>query len=145
MRSCRNPADELLAQAKQFREKIGKPYFVMVLANETAAYTRTFDTLLYQQGADFFADPAHVKFATPEGKTALTLLKTLYDNGDVTKNDDYAATVSGFAAGEGGVMINGTWLVDDYIGQAKKPDVALSNGYAVVPFPQLYKNPKGLG
>jgi multiple sugar transport system substrate-binding protein len=135
-------ADELLAQAKQFREKTGKPYFVMVLANETAAYTRTFDTLLYQQGAEFFADPAHVKFATPEGKTALTLLKTLYGNGDVTKNDDYAATVSGFAAGEGGVMINGTWLVDDYIGQAKKPDVALSNGYAVVPFPQLYKNPK---
>lgn len=135
-------AEELLAQAKQFKEKTGKPYFVMVLANETAAYTRTFDTLLYQQGSDFFADPAKVKFATPEGKTALTLLKTLYDNGDTTKNDDYAATVSGFAGGEGGVMINGTWLVDDYIGQAKKPDVALSNGYAVVPFPQLYKNPK---
>lgn len=135
-------ADELLAQAKQFREKTGKPYFVMVLANETAAYTRTFDTLLYQQGSDFFADPAKVKFSTPEAKTALKLLKTLFDNGDTTKNDDYAATVSGFAAGEGGVSINGTWLVDNYIGEAKKPNVALSNGYAVVPFPQLYKNPK---
>jgi multiple sugar transport system substrate-binding protein len=135
-------AAELLTQAKQFKEKTGKPYFIMVLANETAAYTRTFDTLLYQQGADFFADPTKVKFASPEGKTALTLLKTLYDNGDTTKNEDYAATVTGFAAGEGGVMINGTWLVDNYIEEAKKPNVALSNGYAVVPFPQLYANPK---
>ncbi len=135
-------ADELLAQAKQFKEKTGKPYFVMVLANETAAYTRTFDTLLYQQGADFFADPSKVKFNSPEGKTALTLLKTLFDNDYVTKNEDYAATVSGFAAGDGGVMINGTWLVDNYIGESKKPGVALSDGYAVVPFPQLYKNPK---
>ena len=135
-------ANELLAQAKQFKEKTGKPYFIMVLANETAAYTRTFDTLLYQQGADFFADPNKVKFASPEGKTALTLLKTLYDNGDITKNEDYSATVSGFAAGEGGVMINGTWLVNDYVVEAKKPGVPLSNGYAVAPFPQLYANPK---
>jgi len=135
-------ADELLSQAKQFKDKTGKPYFIMVLANETAAYTRTFDTLLYQQDSNFFADPTKVNFETPEAKTALTLLKTLYDDGDTTKNDDYAATVSGFASGEGGVMINGTWLVDDYIGQSKKPDVALSNGYEVVPFPQLYKNAK---
>jgi multiple sugar transport system substrate-binding protein len=135
-------AAELLTQAKQFKEKTGKPYFIMVLANETAAYTRTFDTLLYQQGANFFADPAKVKFTSPEAKTALTLMKTLYDNGDTTKNEDYAATVTGFAAGEGGVMINGTWLVDNYIGESKKSGVALSDGYAVVPFPQLYANPK---
>jgi len=135
-------ADELLAQAKQFKEKTGKPYFIMVLANETAAYTRTFDTLLYQQGVDFFADPTKVNLTSPEATKALTLLKTLYDNGDTTKNQDYAATVSGFAAGDGGVMINGTWLVDNYLGEAKKPNVALSDGYAVVPFPQLYANPK---
>ena len=79
-----------------------------------------------------------MKFTSPEGKTALTLLKTLYDNGDTTKNEDYGATVSGFAAGEGGVMINGTWLVNDYVEQAKKSGVALSDGYAVMPFPQLY-------
>jgi len=131
-------ADELLAQAKQFKEKTGKPYFVMILANETAAYTRTFDTLLDQQGANFFADPSKAKFDTPEGKKALMLLKTLFDNGDTTKNEDYPATVSGFAAGEGGVMINGTWLVDNYIGEAKKAGGALENGYDVVPFPQLY-------
>ena len=131
-------ADELLAQAKQFKEKTGKPYFVMILANETAAYTRTFDTLLDQQGVNYFADPNKAHFNTPEGKKALTLLKTLFDNGDTTKNEDYPATVSGFAGGEGGVMINGTWLVNDYTVEAKKPDVALANGYDVVPFPQLY-------
>ena len=112
---------------------------------KTPPTTRTFDTLLYQQDADFFADPTKINFASPEGKTALTLLKTLYDNGDTTKNEDYAATVTGFAAGEGGVMINGTWLVDNYIEEAKKPGVALSNGYAVVPFPQLYAQSESLG
>jgi multiple sugar transport system substrate-binding protein len=32
--------DELVGQAKQFQEKVGKPYFVSILANETAAFTR---------------------------------------------------------------------------------------------------------
>ncbi len=50
-------ADELLAQAAQFKEKTGKPYFVSTLANETAFYTEPFDTLLYQQNSDFFAIP----------------------------------------------------------------------------------------
>jgi multiple sugar transport system substrate-binding protein len=131
-------ADELLAQAKQFKEKTGKPYFVSTLANETAAYTRTFDTLLYQQNAKTFDDPTKVSFVTPESKTALTLLKTIFDQGYTTKNEDYAASVAGFSAGEGGVFICGTWLVNSYDEEAKKPGVALSNGYAVAPFPQLY-------
>ncbi len=81
-------ADELLAQAEQFKQKTGKPYFVSTLANETAFYTRTFDTLLYQQNSDFFADPNQVNFTTPEAKTAATLLKTIFDKDYTTKDQD---------------------------------------------------------
>lgn len=131
-------ADELLAQAQQFKEKTGKPYFVSTLANEQAAYTRTFDTLLYQQNSDFFADPTKVNFATPEAKNAATLLKTIFDKDYTTKGQDYAASVAGFSNGDGGVFICGTWLVDTYDQESKKSGVPLSNGYTVVPFPQLY-------
>jgi len=133
----KNP-DELLAQAKQFKEKTGKPYFVWTIANERAFFTRTFDTLLYQQNSDFFADPTKVNFATPEAKNAANLLKTLFQNDDVTKGLDYAASVSAFSNGDGGVFICGTWLVDTYDQASQKSGVPLSNGYTVVPFPQLY-------
>lgn len=130
--------EELLAQAKQFKEKTGKPYFVWTIANERAFFTRTFDTLLYQQNSEFFADSTKVNFATPEAKNAATLLKALYQAGDTTKGQDYAASVASFAAGDAGVFICGTWLVDTYDQESKKSGAPLSNGYAVVPFPQLY-------
>ena len=133
-----NNGEELLAQAKQFKEKTGKPYFVWTIANERAFFTRTFDTLLYQQNSEFFADSTKVNFATPEAKNAATLLKALYQNGDATKGQDYAASVASFAAGDAGVFICGTWLVDTYDQESKKSGAPLSNGYAVVPFPQLY-------
>ena len=133
-----NNGEELLAQAKQFKEKTGKPYFVWTIANERAFFTRTFDTLLYQQNSEFFADSTKVNFATPEAKNAATLLKALYQNGDTTKGQDYAASVASFAAGDAGVFICGTWLVDTYDQESKKSGAPLSNGYAVVPFPQLY-------
>ena len=134
--------DELLAQAKQFKEKTGKPYFVMFTVKETAAFTRDMDTLLDQQDSNWMADPTKVDLSGPEAKNALTLLKTLYDNGDITKDQDYAAGNAGFIKGDGGVMVNGTWVIDSLDQESKKPDGALANGYEVRPFPQLYKNPK---
>ncbi|TGV12637.1 extracellular solute-binding protein, partial [Mesorhizobium sp. M4B.F.Ca.ET.143.01.1.1] len=45
--------EELLAQAEQFKQKTGKPYFVQNLANETALFTRNLYTYLFQQDSDF--------------------------------------------------------------------------------------------
>jgi len=87
---------------------------------KTAAYTRT--SILWSINRAPTSSPTRTRYklvVARKEKTALTLLKTLYDNGDTTKNEDYGATVSGFAAGEGGVMINGTWLVNDYVEEAK--------------------------
>lgn len=131
--------DELIAQAKQFKEKTGKPYFTMPLANETALYMRDFYTYLFQQDSNFFADPKHVKFTTPEAKKVVELYKTLYDDGLTTKGLDYASAVTAFVNGEAGVHLNGTWVVGDYDAQSKTAGTALNKGgYAVFPYPKLF-------
>ncbi|KKX32931.1 extracellular solute-binding protein [Rhizobium sp. LC145] len=131
-------ADELIAQGKQFKEKTGKPYLVQILANETASYARILYTLLQQQKADFFADPTKIKLNTPEAKAAVELIKRTKDEGITTLGLDYAAAVSAFANGDGGISVNGTWLIGDYVAQAEKAGTALSGGYTVYPVPQLF-------
>ncbi|OQP87186.1 sugar ABC transporter substrate-binding protein [Rhizobium rhizosphaerae] len=131
--------DELLAQAKQFKEKTGKPYLIQNLANETALYTRNLYTYLFQQNSDFFADPTKVKINTPEAKKVVEMYKAIFDQGDTTKDLDYAASINAFLAGEGGVHLNGTWMIGDYNASAEKPGTALNKGgYAVYPYPQLF-------
>jgi len=131
-------AEELIAQGKQFKEKTGKPYLVQILANETAAYARILYTLLQQQNADFFADPTKITLNTPEAKSIVELMKTIKDEGLTTTGLDYAASVSSFTNGDGGIAVNGTWLIGDFVAQSEKEGTALANGYTVYPVPQLY-------
>ncbi|MDR3493696.1 MAG: extracellular solute-binding protein [Ancalomicrobiaceae bacterium] len=131
--------EELIAQAEQFKAKTGKPYFVLSLANETALYMRDLYTYLFQQNSAFFADPKHIKLTTPEAKRFVEMYKTIFDKGLTTKNLDYSAALNAFLAGEGGVHLNGTWVVGDYDAQSKTPGTALNKGgYEVYPYPQLF-------
>ncbi|MDO1584877.1 extracellular solute-binding protein [Rhizobium oryzicola] len=132
-------ADELIAQGKQFKEKTGKPYLIQILANETASYTRVLYTFLQQQKSDFFANPKQIKLKTPEAKAAVELMKRTVSEKISTVGLDYAASVSAFANGDGGIAVNGTWLIGDYVAQSKKEGTALANGYSVYPIPQLFK------
>ena len=131
-------ADELIAQGKQFKEKTGKPYLVQILANETAAYARVLYTLLQQQNADFFADPTKITLNTPEAKSVVELMKKIKDEGLTTTGLDYAASVTSFTNGDGGIAVNGTWLIGDFVAHSEKAGTALANGYTVYPVPQLY-------
>ncbi|TNB47677.1 extracellular solute-binding protein [Martelella lutilitoris] len=131
--------DELMAQAEQFKEKTGKPYFVQNLANEVALYTRNLYTYLQQQDSDFFANPNEVNLDTPEARNVLQMYKDIYDNDYTTKEMDYAAAINAFLAGDGGVQLNGTWVIGDYNAQSETDGTALNKGgYAVYPYPQLY-------
>lgn len=135
--------DELLAQAKQFKEKTGKPYFIQPTANETANLAWNLYSYLFQQNSDFFADPKHVKLNAPEAKKVVEMFRTLYTNGDITPNLDYGTGINAFLAGEGGVHLNGTWVIGDYNAASEKPGTALNaGGYAVYPFPQLFPGQK---
>lgn len=131
--------EELLAQAEQFKQKTGKPYFVQNLTNETALYTRNLYTYLFQQDSDFFADPKHVKLNTPEAKKVVEMYKAIFEKGYTTKDLDYGGSINAFLAGEGGVHLNGTWVVGDYNAQSETKGTALNKGgYAVYPYPQLF-------
>jgi multiple sugar transport system substrate-binding protein len=130
--------DELFSEGKQFKEKTGKPYLIQVLANETAAYARMFYTFLQQQNSDFFKDPTKINLETPEAKNALTVMKRIHDEGLTTMGLDYPAAVSAFTHGDGGVAINGTWLIGDYTAASEKKDSAIYDGYAVYPMPQIF-------
>ena len=67
------------------------------------------------------------------------MFKQIYDENLTTKNQDYTAATSAFMNREGGVYLVGTWMIGDYEQASKKPGSPLANGYAVVPYPQLYK------
>ncbi|RHW18919.1 extracellular solute-binding protein [Sphingomonas gilva] len=129
---------ELIAQAEQFEARTGKPYFVQGAANEYAGFTRNFYTFLMQQNGEPFADPRRADFTTPEAAEALRLFKDIYDRDLTTKNQDYSAAVAGFLKGDGGVFLVGTWMVGDFQAASEAEEGALSGGYAVVPYPQLY-------
>lgn len=135
--------EELIAQAEQFKAKTGKPYFVQNLANETALYMRNFYTYLFQQDSDFFADPKHIKINTPEAKKVVEMYKEIFDKDLTTKDLDYGAAINAFLQGEGGVQLNGTWVVGDYDLSSKTAGTALNKGgYAVYPYPQLFGGTK---
>jgi multiple sugar transport system substrate-binding protein len=131
-------ADELLAQARQFKAATGKPYLVQAMANETASYTRNLYTYLLTQDAVIFPDPKHIKLTTPRAHRIVALFKQLYVEDLTTKDQDYAAATSGFLNGDGGVYLGGTWMIGTFEAEARSSGRSLSDGYAVVPYPRLF-------
>ncbi|MEO6280878.1 extracellular solute-binding protein [Roseateles sp.] len=134
--------DELLAQARQFKQRTGKPYFAWAVANETAANDRTFLTLVAQQNAKLFSDDGKtIDMHQPAVVNALTLMQTLYREGHVRPNLDYAAANQAFLNGEAGVVVVGTWTIDQFLRESQKPESKILNSYTVRPFAQLYEKP----
>jgi multiple sugar transport system substrate-binding protein len=137
----RNP-EELLEQARQFKARTGKPYFVWLTANDPVFFARTLLTLVSQQGESLFPhDDAHIDLHGAAVRRAVALMKTLYDEGLTSRGHDYGAALQAFEAGQGGVMVNGTWLIGDLHRQAGQPGAALYRGYTALPFPRLYAQP----
>jgi multiple sugar transport system substrate-binding protein len=131
--------DELLAQARKFKDATGKPYFSWTTANETAAPTRTFLTLVNQQGGQIFKDGGkRIDVSGKEATNALKLINQLWTEGHVKKGLDYGATQQAFTNGDVGVNVVGTWTIDDFIAASEKADSPLKGGYTVVPFANLY-------
>jgi len=133
--------EELFAQARQFKQATGKPYFAWQTVNSSASYMRTFLTLLYQQnGAKLFTDGAkpRIDMKSPQATKALKLMNQIYSEGLVMTGLDYGPSNQAFVNGEVGVVVVGTWKIDDFVAQAEKADTPLAKGYAVYPFPQLF-------
>jgi len=131
-------AQELLAQAEQFERATGKPYLVQISANEYASYARNLYTLMFQQGAAVFDRPDRIDLNNPQARAVLNLFRTIDDRGLTTKNQDYSAATAGFLNGDGGVLINGTWMVGTFDLESRTTGRPLSGGYAVRTYPQLF-------
>ncbi len=133
---------ELLDQARRFKAATGKPYFVMLTVNDAPAFARTLMTLVQQQGGTLFPrKPTAMDLTSAEVQHAVGLLQTLYSEGLASHGHDYGAGIQAFVAGQGAVMINGTWLLGDLFKESQRPGRPLSGGYIALPFQQLYGQP----
>jgi multiple sugar transport system substrate-binding protein len=131
--------DELLAQAEKFKAANGKPYFSWPTVTEPAAPYRTLVTLVAQQGGALFSpDGKTIDIRSAAAKTALDLIARLYNEGHVKTGADYGAANQAFVTGEAGIVVVGTWTIDDFLTASKQPGSPLADGYTVVPFPPLF-------
>jgi multiple sugar transport system substrate-binding protein len=125
---------QLLAQARKFKAATGKPYFIWLTDNDPAFFPRILLTLVRQQDGTLFPkDDFHIDLHNATVRASVQLLKTMYEEGLTTRGQDYGAALQSFAAGEGAVMINGTWIIGDLLRRSHQ-----AGGYTAVPFPRLY-------
>lgn len=136
----RSPA-ELLAQARQFKARTGKPYLVQSQVNDPAGHVRNLYTYLLAQDQPIFPDPLHIRLATPEAAAIVALFRQLNVEGLSTRNQDFPAATAAFLNGDGGIFPVGTWMIGPYDQEARTPGRPLYGHYAVLPYPALWGAP----
>jgi multiple sugar transport system substrate-binding protein len=131
-------ADELLAQARQFKARTGKPYLIQSEVNDPATFVRNFYGYAMAQGAVLFPDPRHARLDTPEGVRVLQLFRTIEQEKLTTLNEDTPAAIASFMNGEGGIYPTGTWMIGAFDQEAKTAGRPLYGAYQVYPYPRLW-------
>jgi multiple sugar transport system substrate-binding protein len=133
-----NSAQELLAQARQFQERTGKPYLIQSNVADPAYAARNQYTYMMAQGAVLFPDAKHIRLATPVGRSVAAFFKRINDERLGTQNMDTPAAIAAFTNGEGGIYPTGTWMIGSFEQEAKTPGRPLYRSYAVFPYPRLW-------
>jgi multiple sugar transport system substrate-binding protein len=132
--------EELMAHAKQMKEKTGKPYMIMasVAAGDAGNGARSFWTMMATQNATLFPNGFDkADFSQPAAKKAFEVFEQLSKENHITKGLDGAGGLGGFIAGNGAVYLTGTWRIDDLLAAAAKPDTGLKV-YTARIFPNLF-------
>jgi multiple sugar transport system substrate-binding protein len=101
-------AEELLAHARQFKERTGKPYLIQSLVGDPAYAARNVYTYLMAQGVVIFPDPGHIRLNTPEAARIVAFFKQISDEQLGTLNMDTPAAIAAFMSGAGGIYPTGT-------------------------------------
>lgn len=130
--------EELIAQARQFQQRTGKPYLIQSLVGDPAGAARNQYTYMMGQGAVLFPDPKHIRLATPEGMTVATFFRRINQERLGTLNMDTPAAIAAFMNGEGGIYPTGTWMIGSFEKEATTPGRPLYGSYEVFPFPRLW-------
>ncbi|MCA1653123.1 MAG: ABC transporter substrate-binding protein [Sphingomicrobium sp.] len=132
---------ELLAQARQFKERTGTPYFIQSEVNDPATQVRNLYTYLLAQDAVIFPDAHHIRLTTHQAKEIVTLFKTINDQHLSTLNQDTPAAINSFLNGQGGIYPTGTWMIGSFQAESETPGRPLYRSYAVFPYPRLWGHP----
>jgi multiple sugar transport system substrate-binding protein len=131
-------AEELLAHARQFKERTGKPYLIQSLVGDPAYQTRNMYTYLMGQNAAIFPDAKHVRLRTPEARRVAAFFRRISEERLTTLNQDTPAAIASFMNGEGGIYPTGTWMIGQFEQEAKTAGRPLHNSYGVYPYPRLW-------
>ena len=132
---------ELLDQARQFKARTGKPYFIQSQVNDSATHVRNLYTYLLAQDAVIFPDATHIRLATPQAAEIVNLFRTINAEGLSTLNQDTPAAINSFLNGEGGIYPTGTWMIGSFEKEAETPGRPLYKSYGVYPYPRLWGHP----
>jgi multiple sugar transport system substrate-binding protein len=137
-----NSADELLAQARKYKQVTGKPYIAWATSGTVPITSWTFLSLALQNEGDLFpgAKP-RLNLSTPEATAVMNLMSTLYSEALVVPSADSAGVNQTFFKGDVPVVLSGTWRIDDFLAQSEKADSPLNKGYTVMPVPKLFARP----
>lgn len=133
-----NSADELIAQAKQFQQRTGKPYLIQSNVGDTAYAARNLWTYMMARGAVLFPDPRHIQLDTPVGVDVANFFRRINAEKLGTQNMDTPAAIAAFVSGEGGIYPTGTWMIGSFEQEAETPGRPLYKSYAVFPYPRLW-------
>ena len=130
--------EEMMAHARQFTERTGKPYIIQSLVGDNAYAARNVYTYLLAQGAVLFPTPRTIRLQTPEAERIVNFFRELTDSGFSTRNQDTPAAIASFMSGEGGIYPTGTWMIGQFEAEANTPGRPLYNSYTVYPYPRLW-------
>ncbi|HWT11898.1 MAG TPA: extracellular solute-binding protein [Allosphingosinicella sp.] len=133
--------EEMLAHARQFTERTGKPYIIQSLVGDNAYAARNLYTYLLAQGAVMFPTPRTIRLRTPEAERIVDFFRAITASGTSTRNQDTPAAIGSFMSGEGGIYPTGTWMIGQFEAEANTPGRPLYRSYTVYPYPRLWGEP----
>jgi multiple sugar transport system substrate-binding protein len=131
-------AEQLLAHARQFHERTGRPYLIQSQLNDPANHVRNLYTYLLAQDAAIFRDADHIELQTPEARRVVSFYRALNREGLTIPNQDNPAAIASFINGEGGVFPTGTWMIGSFEQEGQTEGRPLHDSYTVVPYPRLW-------
>jgi multiple sugar transport system substrate-binding protein len=130
--------DEMMAQARQFTQRTGKPYLIQSLVGDNAYAARNVYTYLLAQNAVLFPNPRRIRLQTPQAERIVDFFRAITASGVSTLNQDTPAAIGSFMSGEGGIYPTGTWMIGQFEAEANTPGRPLYQSYTVYPYPRLW-------
>jgi multiple sugar transport system substrate-binding protein len=130
--------EEMMAQARQFTARTGKPYLIQSLVGDNAYAARNVYTYLLAQDAVLFPTAKTIRLQTPQAERIVDFFRAITASGVSTRNQDTPAAIGSFMSGEGGIYPTGTWMIGQFEAEANTRGRPLYQSYTVYPYPRLW-------